>query len=103
MGAAVAAVIAARERQTVEVFRAAGATSPASARLVSDLGVDPDGIGMRRLREHAVIRQAQPGLYYLDEEVWQALRRMRRRIVLVMLIVVLALMLSMLIVSSRSR
>jgi hypothetical protein len=34
---------------------------------------------MKRLHDSAVIREAAPGLYYLDEEVWIAVRRNRRR------------------------
>lgn len=80
MGAA-AAVILMKERRIVEAFERAGATSPASARTPDDLGVDPHGIGWRRLRDHAVVREAIPGAdrYYVDVDVWQALRRMRRR------------------------
>jgi len=97
MGAA-AAVILMKERRIVETFERGGATSPASARTPDELGVDPHGIGWRRLRDHAVVREAGGGVerYYLDVEVWQALRRMRRRIVLVLGIVILvaALMLA---------
>jgi hypothetical protein len=90
MGAA-AAVILMKERRIVEAFERGGATSPASARTPDDLGVDPHGIGWRRLRDHAVVREANPGAdrYYVDVDVWQALRRMRRRIVLVLGLVIL--------------
>lgn len=90
MGAA-AAVILMKERRIVEAFERAGATSPASARTPDDLGVDPHGIGWRRLRDHAVVREAIPGAdrYYVDVDVWQALRRMRRRIVLALGLVIL--------------
>ncbi|HET7190090.1 MAG TPA: hypothetical protein VFI52_18185 [Gemmatimonadaceae bacterium] len=91
MGAA-AAVILMKERRIVESFERGGATSAASARTPDELGVDPHGIGWRRLRDHAVVREASAGAerYYVDVEVWQALRRMRRRIVLILGLVILA-------------
>ncbi|MDQ6738690.1 MAG: hypothetical protein M3Z30_13455 [Gemmatimonadota bacterium] len=88
MGAGVAAVIVAKERRIVEAFQSAGATSPERAIMVHDVGVG-DGIALRRLRSHAVIREATPGHLYLDQEVWDALRRTRRRMMLVMLVVLL--------------
>ena len=94
MGAAVT-VILMKERRMVEAFERAGATTAASARAPSDLGVPADGIGWRRLHERAVVRETSPGsgLYYLDEEVWAALRRMRRRLMFGMAIIALALLL----------
>ena len=94
MGAA-AAVVLLRERQVVEAFERAGATSVDRAMVPADIGVEPDGIGWRRLRSRAVVRETSPGSgrYYLDVEVWHALRRMRRRVlgVVLALLVVLAL------------
>ncbi len=49
-----------------------------------------------RLRRHAVLREASPGLYYLDEPSWQAVRGMRRRMALAMLLVVLVFTLALL-------
>ena len=93
MGAA-AAVILMKERQVVEAFERAGATAPSAGRSPTDLGVDPNGVGWRRLRRHAIVREASPGteLYYLDVEVWQATRRTRRRVLAVVLFVMLALL-----------
>ena len=81
MGAAVAAVIAAREREVVSAFRDVGATALVSAVTLDQVGVDRN-VGFRRLRRHEVIREATPGRYYLDEGVWTAVRRTRRRLVL---------------------
>lgn len=81
MGGAVA-VILIKERHIVEAFERAGATSPERAVNPADAGVDDVGIGWRRLRERAIVREGSPGRYYLDVEVWQATRRTRRRIVL---------------------
>ena len=60
-------------------FRQAGATSPASARTVDELHLHTN-LALRRLRHRAVIREAGAGHLYLDEEVWDALGRTRRRV-----------------------
>jgi hypothetical protein len=88
MGAA-AAVIIARERRVVEAFTAAAATSPERARPLDSLGMDSYGMALRRLQDHAVIREAEGGRFYLDLPSWQALRRMRRRLILVLLLAVI--------------
>jgi hypothetical protein len=69
-----------RERRTVAAFETAGALSPGDARTPDHLALRPSSIGWRRLRFHAVVRETTPtsGLFYLDEEVWQAVRRTRR-------------------------
>ena len=77
-------------------FRRGGATSPTTARSLADLGLD-DSWPVRRLRRRAVIREPEPGMMYLDEEVWAAVRRTRRRVaitfgaVLLLLIIGIAL------------
>jgi hypothetical protein len=43
------------------------------------------------LRKRAVIREAQPGRFYLDEEVWHALGRTRRRVSLAVLALIVLL------------
>jgi hypothetical protein len=48
---------------------------------------------VKRLYNRAVIREAGPGLYYLDEEVWEAVRRTRRRLATVVLSVIAILLL----------
>jgi hypothetical protein len=88
MGApAVGAVIARREREVVDQFRAAGATSREKAQSYTAAGVGAS-LALRRLHSHAVIREAAPGTYYLDEEVWAAVRRTRRRIATILLLIV---------------
>ena len=80
MGApAIAAVIRRREREVVDDFRRGGATSPTTARSLADLGLS-DSWPVHRLQKRAVIRQPEPGIMYLDEEVWAAVRRTRQRI-----------------------
>jgi hypothetical protein len=86
MGAAVAAILIRREKEVVEDFRAAGAISRETAQSYTASGPGPS-LGLRRLRDRAVIREAAPGTYYLDEEVWTAVRRTRRRIATVFLLI----------------
>jgi hypothetical protein len=86
MGAAVAAVLIRREKEVVEDFRAAGATSRETAQSYTAIGLG-QSVGLKRLRHRAVIREGAPGTYYLDEEVWTAVRRTRRRIATVFLLI----------------
>lgn len=86
MGAAVAVVLM-KEKHVLRAFEDAGATSPDRARPLDALRVDPDGVGMRRLRDRAVVREASPGMFYVDTEVSEAVRRTRRRIIAIVAIV----------------
>ena len=90
MGApAVIAMMRLKERQVVDDFRAAGALTPATAQSYAAMGFG-ETMAIKRLHNSAVIREASPGLYYLDEEVWIAVRRNRQRRV-VMILAVFAL------------
>jgi hypothetical protein len=89
-GAAVIAIMRRREREVVDDFRAAGATSPATAQSYTAVGIG-ESMALKRLHDRAVIREAARGIYYLDEEVWTAVRRIRRRIAMVMLAIVILL------------
>jgi len=90
MGApAVAAILRRREMEVVDDFRAAGATSPATAQSYTAIGLG-HSLAIKRLNDRAVIREAAPGKYFLDEEVWAAVRRTRRRIA-TMILCILAL------------
>src|SRR5258708_518143 len=92
MGApAIAAILRMREREVVDDFRAAGAISPATAQSYNAIGLG-DSLAIKRLHNRAVIREAAPGTYYLDDEVWSAVQRTRRRVV-TMMISVMALVL----------
>jgi hypothetical protein len=84
-----------KERRVVEHFRQAGALSPATARSLDDVH-EHHRIGLRRLRRRAVIREAQPDRFYLDEEVWEALGRTRRRVSLVVLALIVLLFIGVL-------
>jgi hypothetical protein len=91
MGAAAAvAIMRRREQEVVDDFRAAGAISPATAQSYNAIGLG-ESMALRRLNDRAVIRESAPGLWYLDEEVWTAVRRTRRRVALAMLTIVLML------------
>ena len=89
-GAAVIAIMRRREREVVDDFRAAGALSTSTAQSYTAIGLGHSR-ALKQLHDRAVIREAAPGLYYLDEEVWAAVRRIRRRLATVMLILVLTL------------
>jgi hypothetical protein len=89
MGATAVAIIFVKERRAVEAFARAGATAPGTAQSLHAIGI-ADGRTVRRLRDRAVLRAAAPDLYYVDLEVWHAVRRARRRMALVLLGLVLA-------------
>lgn len=82
--------------EVVDDFRTAGALSPSSAQSYTALGLG-ESIALKRLRNRAVIREAAPGVYYLDEEVWAAVRRTRRRIATIVLLVLVLVLLGVLV------
>jgi hypothetical protein len=90
VGAIAAAAVIHQEKKIVEAYRAAGALSASTAKAPSALGVH-EGVGFRRLRSHAVLRDGQRGGLYLDEPAWETLRELRRRIALVMIGIVIML------------
>ena len=87
MGAAVTIMLM-KERQVVDAFIRAGATSATTAVHPDDLSVDLGGVGGRRLVRGAVLREAGDGRYYLDLLGWEALRRHRRRVLFVILLLI---------------
>ena len=46
-------------------------------------------MAVRRLKRRAVIREAAPGLFYFDEDVWESVNAMRRRMALLMIAAVI--------------
>jgi hypothetical protein len=82
--------------EVVDDFRAAGALSPPTAQSYTSLGLG-ESIALKRLRNRAVIREAAPGVFYLDEEVWAAVRRTRRRIATVVLAMLILLLVGVLV------
>jgi hypothetical protein len=83
---AVAAVVIRKEREIVDIFRGASATSPETARDPAELGIH-HRLAFDRLIRRAVLREAVDGRYYLDEPSWRAVRGMRRRMVLVIILI----------------
>jgi hypothetical protein len=93
MGAAAAvAVMKMKEREVRDAFRDARALNPASAMSLEAIGI-AESPALKRLKRRAVIREAGPGLFYFDDEVWQAVRGMRRRMALLLLVSVIIVML----------
>ena len=77
----VAVVLVAQERRIARQLRAAGATSPESARPLAELGVR-DGLALGRLRRRGAVLEGGPGAYYLDESAYAATRSSRRAVIL---------------------
>ncbi|HTE45858.1 MAG TPA: hypothetical protein VK636_11480, partial [Gemmatimonadaceae bacterium] len=82
-----------KERDIVNTYRGAGATTAAAARRADELDVNQH-VAFHRLVQRAVLREAGDGRFYLDEPSWHALRRMRHRMAIVMFVVVIALIVS---------
>ena len=79
----------------VNRLRTAGAVTPAQARTIEELGISR-GVILRRLRERAVVREAGPDRFYLDEPSWEAVRRGRRRAIHVLGVIVLVVLFALL-------
>lgn len=77
-----------RERTVVRRFREAGATAPGAARTIDELHLHKS-MALHRLRHRAVIREARPDHFYLDEEVWDALGRTRRQVSIAVLCLII--------------
>ncbi|MEI2719993.1 MAG: hypothetical protein V9E87_07600 [Gemmatimonadales bacterium] len=83
------AIIARKRRHLIAAFRGQGATSPASARTLDELGL---GHGMLvRIQEHRhVLVDAGEGRFYLDEAREAAVSRIRRLMLGAVVLVVAA-------------
>jgi hypothetical protein len=91
MGTA-AVVMIRKEHEVAAEFERHRATSQATAQSLAILGLRDD-LALGRLRRRAVVREAVPGLFYLDEASWAAMQQSRRRlisIVLTILVIVAA-------------
>jgi hypothetical protein len=86
------AVMRLKEREVRDSFHAAGAVNPAAAMSLETIGIEDAG-AVRRLKRRAVIREAAPGLFYFDEDVWLAVRGMRRRIAFLLIGTVILILL----------
>jgi hypothetical protein len=91
MGAAVAVMVA-KERHIVDAFERYGATSMENGATPGEVGAET-GQAWRRLRERSVVRETHQGSgrFYVDLDVWESLRRARRRVATVLLILVVLL------------
>jgi len=74
-----------QEREVRDDFLRAGATMPVNAMSLADIGIG-ESMAVERLVGRSIIREASPGLFYFDEEVYLSVRAMRRRMALVMLL-----------------
>lgn len=79
----------------VNRLRTAGAVSRETARTAEQLGIT-HGVILHRLRDRAVIREAGPDHFYLDEESWEAVRRSRRRAIHIAWLIALVILLAVL-------
>ena len=96
MGAAAAVAIRKmKEREVRAEFLRAGAMNPATAMSLADVGADDESRTVKRLRKKAIIREAAPGLFYFDDDVWEAFRSTQRRIALVLLVTAILIALVM--------
>ncbi len=84
MGTTAAVVIALREKDLVNHFLRERAVSLETATSLSAMHIDADRI-FRRLQSRAVIREGIPGMFYLDEASWLAVRRGRQRMIIALM------------------
>lgn len=71
------AVMRHKEREVRDAFHSAGAINPAAGMSLESIGLE-ETRAVRRLKKQAVIREAAPGLFYFDDDIWQAVRSTRR-------------------------
>jgi hypothetical protein len=90
----IAAVAVLDQRGTVEAFRRAGATSPAHAKTLGEVGIT-DGRRVERLEKLGVLRDIGGRHYFLDEPSWRALRVVWRRVGLGVVLIVGAVLLGL--------
>jgi len=83
--AAGVSVILTQDR-AIRAFRAAGATSPQSAKPFEEVGLKPTWV-KRRLIARGVLLEAAPGAYYLDEERVTRFAARRRTVAIVILVI----------------
>ena len=92
-GSAVPAIIAIRMRRYKNAFRAAGATSPATAIRLVETGLRENFVFHKLVREGILVAVGN-GRFYLDEARDEALMRIKRNILIVLLFIILVLLIS---------
>ncbi|HTI05958.1 MAG TPA: hypothetical protein VL549_11605 [Gemmatimonadales bacterium] len=96
------AIAAAARRRVLQAFREVGATAPARAQPVREF----DRMAQRQLRHliaNGLVRETNPGLYYLDEVALYAWERRQRRIAAAIGVALIIIAGVMTFVASRSR
>jgi hypothetical protein len=89
-----------KEREVRDDFLRAGATMPVNAMSLDAIGIG-ETMAVKRLMRRSIIREASPGLFYFDEEVYLSVRAMRRRMALVMLVTFILVFLFVTFVTTR--
>src|SRR6478672_2758853 len=87
----VPAIVAARMRHYRNAFRAAGATTPATAIRLADAGLR-DSLIFHRLVREGILVPAGDGRYYLDELREATVQRNKHRILAILVFVILILL-----------
>lgn len=100
MTAAVIAILVHKEEELIESFRKHGALSSDGAMTTSALSISED-VTFRRLRDRAMIGEAAPDRFYLDEETVAARRRTTRRQLTIVLIMAAIVAITMLALTRR--
>jgi hypothetical protein len=75
-GVPVVAALSRAERRLIEGLRGAGAVNAGAARPLEARGFE--GSRLEKLVEAGVILEAAPGLYYVDESVYERYRQSKR-------------------------
>ena len=74
-----------REKDIVDAFERAGATTFANARPLGALGLE-ESRHLERLQAAQVVRPGEPGTWYLDEAGWSVRGSNRHRIIFMLLV-----------------
>jgi hypothetical protein len=77
-----------KQRRLVGKFQSSGATSEEKSKSLSDLNIR-EGMAVRKLIRHGVLRPSGENLFYLDEAAWGELRRIRRNRVFILFSIIL--------------
>ena len=102
---AIVAILAAQaqaERRAFEAFRAAGATAPERAQTLPAMEIT-ESMALRALTNRGIVREAEPGHFWLDERKLAARSRAGKPAIALMVFVVLALALIALAVGMNLR